>query len=107
MDVQELTRALHVDNGSKIVLVVADGPVTLQFHTYDFPGWQVTIDGKPTPHRSEPPYGLITVEVPSGEHHVTLRMGSTPPRVVGGLISLAAGLAIVVGLFWQELLRKR
>ncbi len=98
---------LRHGGASDEVLVIADGPVALQFHTYDFPGWRVTIDGRPTPHRSEPPYGLITVDVPSGEHNVTLRMGSTPPRVVGGLISLAAALVVVVGLFWRRLLRKR
>jgi hypothetical protein len=82
--------------------VNADGPVAVQFYTYDYPGWRVTIDGAPTPYRHEPPYGLITVDVPDGEHHVTLRMGSTPPRTVGSLISLAAALAIVVGLFWRR-----
>ena len=93
---------LRHGGASDEVLVKADGPVVLQFYTYDFPGWQVTIDGNPTPHRHEPPYGLIVVDVPAGEHHVSLRMGHTPPRILGGLISLAAALAIVVGLFWRR-----
>jgi hypothetical protein len=84
------------------VLVDADRPATVQFYTYDYPGWRVTIDGRPTSYRPEPPYGLITVGVPAGEHHVALRMGSTPPRIAGGLISLAAATAIVVGLFWRR-----
>jgi hypothetical protein len=100
-----------LDHGgsSDEVLVSADGPVTLQFYTYDYPGWQVTIDGVVTPHRHEPPYGLITVDVPSGEHYVSLQMRSTPPRQVGGIISLMAVLAIGVGLLgeriWRRLLR--
>ena len=88
------------------IQVQADGPVTVQFYTYDYPGWQVTIDGQHTAHRAEPPYGLITVEVPGGEHHVSLRMGSTPPRFVGGLISLLAVLAIGVGLFGEGIRRR-
>jgi hypothetical protein len=96
---------LRHGGASDEVLVDADGPVTAQFYTYDYPGWRVTIDGRTVAHRHEPPYGLITVDVPDGEHHVTLRMGSTPPRIAGGLISLAAATAIVVGLFWRRLSR--
>jgi hypothetical protein len=98
-------RTLRHGGASDEVLVDADGTVTVQFYTYDYPGWRVTIDGSPVPHRPEPPYGLVTVDVPDGEHHVTLRMGSTPPRTVGGLISLAAAVVIVVGLFWRRLSR--
>jgi len=99
-------KTLRHGGASDEVLVNADGPVTVQFYTYDYPGWRVTINERVVPHRHEPPYGLITVDVPDGEHHVTLRMGSTPPRLVGGLISLAAALSIVFGLFWQRSSRK-
>ncbi len=95
-------KTLRHGGASDEVLVNADGPVTVQFYTYDYPGWRVAIDGRTVSHRHEPPYGLITVDVPDGEHHVSLRMGSTPPRVVGGLMSLVAALAIVVGLFWRR-----
>lgn len=63
---------------------------TVQFYTYDFPGWQVKIDGQPVPHRAEKPFGLITVDVPAGTHTLSLRMGTTPPRITGGLMSLLA-----------------
>lgn len=71
---------------------------TVQFYTYDFPGWQVKIDGQIVPHRHEPPFGLITVDVPAGEHIVSLRMGTTPARTIGGVMSLLA-LAIIGYLF--------
>ncbi len=71
---------------------------TVQFYTYDFPGWQVKIDGQPVPHRHEPPFGLITVDVPAGEHIISLRMGTTPPRTIGGVMSLLA-LAVIGYLF--------
>ncbi len=67
---------------------------TVQFYTYDFPGWQVKIDGKPVPHRHQPPFGLITVDVPAGEHTISLRMGTTPARTIGGALSLLALVAI-------------
>jgi len=99
-------RTLDHGGASDEILVQADGPVTVQFYTYDYPGWQVAIDGWRAVHRSEPPYGLITVDVPSGEHQVSLRMGSTPPRIVGSLISLLALLAIGTGLFGERIWRR-
>jgi hypothetical protein len=97
---------LRHGGSSDEVLVKADGPVRLQFYTYDFPGWQVTIDGVLVIHRHEPPYGLITVDVPDGEHHVSLRMGGTPPRTVGSAISLIAALAIGAGLLGERIWRR-
>jgi hypothetical protein len=88
------------------VLVNANGPVTVQFYTYDFPGWQAMIDGQPTAHRHEPPYGLITLDVPAGQHTVSIRMGSTPPRTAGSVISLIAAIAIGVGLFGERIWRR-
>jgi hypothetical protein len=88
------------------VLVNANGPVTVQFYTYDFPGWQATIDGRPTAHRHEPPYGLITLDVPAGQHTVSIRMGSTPSRTMGSVISLIAAIAIGVGLFGERIWRR-
>jgi len=85
-------------------------PVTVQFYTYDYPGWQVILNGVPIPHRHEAPYGLITVDVPAGEHHLLLRMGSTPPRLAGGLTSLASGATILLFLIrhsWPQLFRQR
>jgi hypothetical protein len=91
-----VVETLRHGGASDDVRVRADTPVTLQFYTYDYPGWRVTMDGQVVPHRHEPPYGLVTVDVPVGEHQLELRMGSTPPRVAGGIVSLAAGLLIVV-----------
>lgn len=89
---------LRHGGASDEIWVRAATPVTVQFYTYDYPGWQVWLDGAPISHRHEPPYGLITVDVPAGEHHLILEMGSTPPRVIGGIISLLAGGLILVFL---------
>ena len=51
-----------------------------------------------SPLRPETLYGLLTVDVPPGEHHVLLRWGDTPVRLTGKiltLVSLALGLALV------------
>jgi hypothetical protein len=88
---------LHHGGASDKVQVTAGQPVTVQFYTYDYPGWQVTMDGQPLEHHHEPPFGLITVDVPAGQHTLLLRMGSTPPRTLGAVISGLA-LATIFGL---------
>lgn len=87
---------LHHGGASDQVRVVANEPVTLQFYTYDYPGWQVTRNGQPLEHHHQPPYGLITVNLPPGEHTLLLRMGSTPARTLGAIISGLAVAAITV-----------
>ena len=99
---QGTVETLHRGGASSQVKVVAAEPVTLQFYTYDYPGWQVTLNGHPLPHRPEPPYGLITVDVPAGDHTLLLGMGSTPPRTLGAIISGLALLAITGLYFWNH-----
>lgn len=88
----ELT-TLHRGGASSKIQVMAEEPVNVQFYTYDYPGWQVTRNGEPIAHRPAPPYGLITVELPAGDHELELTMGTTTPRTVGTILS---GLAIIV-----------
>ena len=82
--------------------VVADGPATVVFYTYDFPGWYATLDGQRVPHRTHPPYGLIAVDVPAGRHDLAIRFGSTSVRTAGIAVSLAS-VALAV---WMILRRK-
>ena len=47
--------------------------------------------------RPEGAYGLLTVDIPPGEHHVLLRWGDTPVRLTGKILSLVClGLALVL-----------
>jgi hypothetical protein len=74
----------------------------LRFYTYYFPGWRVYLDGERLPDsalRPEGVHGLLTVDVPAGEHHVLLRWGDTPLRLIGKaltLLCLALAVALVV-----------
>lgn len=92
---QGSVETLHRGGASSQIRVKAAEPATLQFYTYDYPGWQVTLDGQPLQHRSELPYGLITVDIPAGDHTLLLQMGSTPSRTAGAVISGLALLTII------------
>jgi hypothetical protein len=71
----------------------------LRFYTYYFPGWRVYVDGQRLPEtalRPETVYGLLTVDVPPGEHRVLLRWGDTPLRLAGKALTVACLLAAVL-----------
>jgi hypothetical protein len=85
--------------------VRAEEPVTVQFLTYWFPGWQARVDGQPVDSRPEGTYGLLTLDVPAGEHTVSIRMGGTPARNAGVALSavsllITAAVALVPRKGW-------
>lgn len=90
-NVQPLTTRYHVD---------APKQFRLRLFLFDFPGWRVTIDGRPAETELAEPEGFIVVLVPKGQHVVEVRFGSTPPRALGWGIALAA-LIITLMIAWR------
>lgn len=85
-EVQERTASLALR-------VSAATPARLRANVYYFPGWTARLDGSPLP--IEPPSRrprLISLDVPPGEHAITLSFESTPARRLGDGLTLA-GLA--------------
>ncbi len=72
-------------------------PLTIRFNTFYFPGWQALVDGEPVVIRPSYPEGLITFEVPAGEHDVSVRFGDTPVRKIANIVSLVSVLFLVGG----------
>lgn len=101
---------IRAGGASDEVLVRSADGTALRFFTYYFPGWRVYVDGERLPEsalRPETVLGLLTVDVPPGEHRVLLRWGDTPLRLTGKLltaVSLAVCLALVVP--WRSVGRK-
>lgn len=106
--IQRLDRSA-LPNGAQIITetyrpnsaaIELDTPIGFRatYLTFDFPGWQVTIDGQPTPIAPSDPIGLITFEVPAGRHRIEVAFGDTPLRTAANVISVTvvAGLAIVL-----------
>ena len=92
---QGVLQVRSAGGASSEVRVRAETPVTVQFYTCHYPGWQVTLNGVPLPHRNAPPYCLVTVDVLVGDHQLMLRMGTTAPRTVGGIASLVACVLMI------------
>jgi uncharacterized membrane protein len=68
---------------------------TIKIPIYDFPGWQALIGKQRTSIYHDNDLGLITIEVPVGGHEVKLKLGDTPIRKIGNLISLACWFLLV------------
>lgn len=64
----------------------------LRLFLFDFPGWEVTLDGEPAVTELGLPEGFIVIPVPAGEHLVEVHFGNTPVRLVATLIT---GLSLV------------
>lgn len=79
------------------VIVRSPSPTPLTVYTQYYPGWKAYVDGQPVPIDTVGDYGLMTVEVPAGEHTVLFRFETTAPRVLGAILT-AVGLTIAFGL---------
>ena len=76
-------------------IVTADSGATLLFPTMYWPGWLAEVDGKIAEIRPSPGSGLISLDLPAGEHIVNLRLDHTPLRLFAELLSLSAVLVTI------------
>ncbi len=67
----------------------------LRLHAFHFPGWHAYVDGARALTYPSGQLGLVTVDVPAGEHRVRIAFEDTLPRQIGALISM---LALIVWL---------
>jgi hypothetical protein len=80
--------------------ITATDPATIELQNYDYPGWQLTLDGQPLTHRTHPPYGTIAFDVPPGTYTLVASFEDTPLRQTATWISiLAFGFTLALPLF--------
>jgi hypothetical protein len=70
---------------------------------YYWPGWRASVDGQPAELGAEPGLGWARLEVPRGEHTVTLSLGRTPLRAASEWFSVLAALVTLVLLRRERL----
>lgn len=86
-------------------VVRLDTPATIRVHLLYFPGWEATLNGTPVELRVSSPHGLIEMDVPVGEHRIDVRMGTTPVRTLGSVVSwttLGALLLLWAFAAWRK-----
>jgi hypothetical protein len=72
----------------------------LRLYQFDFPGWQVRLDGQPATTELARPEGFIVVVVPAGEHVVEIEFGTTAARTWAWVVS-AASLLLALVVAWR------
>lgn len=71
----------------------------LRFHQYYFPGWSATVNGQPADIYPGHEFGLITVDLPAGEHVVSLAYVGTTVQQISTVVTLAAVGVVVLIVF--------
>ncbi len=79
----------------------------LTFDWLYFPGWWAKLDGERIAVTPSEPNGLVSVEVPAGEHHLQLGFGPTPLRRVAMWVSVAALIVLGAVLAFLRIWGKR
>ncbi|OGD86622.1 hypothetical protein A2Z23_01115 [Candidatus Curtissbacteria bacterium RBG_16_39_7] len=98
---------VEVLRGEALIVNLASSSASLNFkveaqkeseiraNIFDFPNWQVTIDGKEVSHQKDSELGRITFLVPAGTHQVFLKLENTKIRIFSNYLSLFAWLAVI------------
>ncbi len=71
---------------------------TLRFHIFYFPGWQGYLEEKKVDTYPSGEFGLVTLDVPTGEHQLLLRFEGTRERKLGSALSLAIFILLIPAL---------
>lgn len=71
---------------------------TLRFHIFYFPGWQGYVDKKKVDTYPGGEFGLVTLDVPAGEHQLLLRFEATGERKLGSALSLVTLILLIPAL---------
>ena len=86
------------------ILLSTPAAFTATYLAFAFPGWSVEIDSQPAQIRPSYPAGLITFDVPAGEHRIRIEFGDSPQRALADGLSLIAALAAMtaVVIHWRS-----
>jgi hypothetical protein len=84
-----------VQSGSDWIRFDASSPseAEVQINKFDFPTWQVSVDGQPVAYEHDADSGVLKVALPVGQHTVEARLRDTPARIIANLITAAALIA--------------
>jgi hypothetical protein len=69
-------------------------PVALALRLVHYPAWEIKVDGKIVGGDSLPETAQLSLEVPAGEHSVTVQFRRTWDRTAGSAISIFSALLL-------------
>lgn len=90
----------------KIFDIQADTVSLIEFNTFNFPGWQLSIDGTLSDIHDENRLKLISGLIGEGNHRVEIEFVDTPVRTAGNFISSLAWI-VVLGILTGATIMKK
>ncbi len=102
LDGEGFVESIYSEPGRQKYRATFASDAKVQFNTFDFPGWQVKINGEKVNFSSENDLRLITVSVPQGKSIIELNFSRTPIRLISEIISLVSVLIIICVLFLKK-----
>lgn len=70
-------------------------PARAALHLFNYPAWQVRVNGQPVEAESDPDTGQMIVPLPSGHSRVELSFVRSSDRTAGAILSALAALSVV------------
>jgi hypothetical protein len=101
---------VEADYGPNRARVVVETPAAFRarYLAFYFPGWRATVDGKAVAITPTNPEGLISFDVPAGQHTVTIRFGETPLRLACDIISsLSLTILLVITFRYPQIANRK
>jgi len=98
-------RILQWNAESKLFVVENPRPTRLLLRLFNYPAWQVTVDGKAVDAETQDNTGQMIIPVLSGTNHVRITFIKTPDRTAGEIVS--AVTAGMMGGFFLLMRRRR
>lgn len=84
---------------SAVVNIKTDNSTVVNYNKYNFPGWRVEIDGQGLEIFSGKPFGQVSINIPSGEHEITISFAETGFRQATNIISLLSLMLLILIVF--------
>jgi hypothetical protein len=87
---------------SKVFIVGVSQPAVLVLHLFNYPAWQVAVNGHRITAESQETTGQMMIPVAAGENRVQVAFVRTWDRRLGGIVSLVALTVILaLAIYWD------
>lgn len=85
--------------------VVVKQQANIEVPVFDFPNWQVKVNGLTFPHSHKNLLGRISLDLPPGSYSIEGKLTNTPVRTLANLISLISLIILVSLSFYGKIKR--
>jgi hypothetical protein len=87
--------------------VSVDAPQDLTVRLFNYPAWQVVVNGQATQSRTSGGTGLIVIPVAAGEDEVYIYFRRTSDRLIGDVVSMISLIVLVAVWLRARLIERR